>query len=330
MGLNWSGALQDLGKGLFAMGQTQIRKEEDEIAFMRTKALQELGFQQANASQARELAFRAGESAASREAEAEGRAVMIAANRGDVQQAHEYALQRDKQNNAAAAGRDSAMKTFQLQLEGLRTTEAILSSTNSMLGDIQREKTSWRQALLKAQGEGADPETIKQYQDIYNQLTQQEISVREAGAKAVAARSGVKPPEEKKSDLFAVPSSPFVTMPTGQAPAGPAATPKTSGRYEGKAKGSAPAAPAATEKKPSIFSGPQPGAAEINAMVADKVSSAASSFVSDKLLQEGTGASGTNFAIAARFYNMSVDEFRKTRPDIKDASKRKALGLPAL
>ncbi len=208
---NVSGALETLGKGLFAMGQTQIRKEEDEIAYMRQQALQELGIKAQKEMQASNQEFLKGQETARSEHDKELFGMNAAARAGEQQAGFAHAERLQSESQKWDATRDASMKSFQLKLKESDNIETIIRSTNAMLGDIDKNIATWEQEMFTAESGGvADPAVIEKAQARIDALYAQQEQIRSAGQAAVSRLTGgkpVPPPEKKESPLFGAPVS---------------------------------------------------------------------------------------------------------------------------
>lgn len=259
---NWAGAVETLGKGLFAVGMKVTQREDDEIAFMRQKALQELGIQAQKDLQAQNQKF-LGEMEDKRQTfEGEQFARETAARAGEQQRGFDFQRELNEDNKKWDLRRDADMRAFQLKIRETDSLDDIIRSTNSQLADIGKSIDSWEQELMAARREGAEPSVIESYQRRIDALYSQQEQVRSAGQAAVSRATGGKPvqPGPTKEAAASLGTSP----PTEAAPTKPAGPP--AGAYTGGA--SAQAAPAAQQPGGSVFDSlfePTPGGtAEIN------------------------------------------------------------------
>lgn len=236
---NWAGAVETFGKGLFEVGKVVVRREDDEIAFMRQKALQELGIKAQKELQAANQEFTKGENERNREHDTTMATTRVGAELAMQDRGNAQALARLEVEKKWDAERDAAMRNFTLKTRESDSIQDIIRSTNAQLGDIAKSIDSWEQELFAAQSEGvADPAAIERYQRRIESLYAQQDQVRQAGQAAVSRLTGGKPVQPGPTKEAAA------ELTAGKpAPAAPAAAPK--GPPPGAYTGGSTAAPAA-------------------------------------------------------------------------------------
>jgi hypothetical protein len=274
---NWAGAVETFGKGLFAVGMKVAQREDDEIAFMRQKALQELGIQAQKDLQAQNQEFLKGQATASQEHAKEMFGMETAARAGEQQAGFAHAEAMAEDAKKWDAQRDATMRSFQLKLKESETLDDVIRSTNAQLGDIGKSIDSWEQELMSARSEGADDATIASYQRRIDALYAQQEQVRGAGQAAVSRLTGGKPVQPgptKEAAAEKAAGKPATSMTPPQKGPPP-------GGYTGRTGAAAPATqPQGSTLFDSIL-GPQPDTAEINRRIASGVGSWAGRTLAD-------------------------------------------------
>lgn len=244
---NWAGAVETFGKGLFAVGQTVVRREDDEIAFMRQKALQELGIQAQKDLQTANQEFLKGQAKEGREHDQTMFGMEAAARRGETELGHQYSRELFNDQKKWDAQRDASSQSFQLRLKEADNKDDIIRFTNTQLADLGKSIDTWEQEMLAY--DGGDPEVQARYQSRIDALYAQQDQVRNAAMAAISRATGGKPRQPGPTKEAAAELPAAASAQPGAA-AAPAAKVPPAGAYLG---GESQAAPAAAESSGNLF-----------------------------------------------------------------------------
>lgn len=268
---NWAGAVETLGKGLFAVGTKVTQREDDEIAFMRQQALQELGIQAQKDLQANNQTFLKEQAEAGREHDTTMFGMETAARAGEQQRGFQHDETMTRQQQSFQSGLASRRERFETEVRKLDSVDSIIRATQSAVSDIDKSINDYTKEWMKLQasssesGAPIDPSIAADWQGKIDSLLEQRQRLQDSGAIAVRELTGGKPLDRQagptKEAAAAAPSAGGPTMtPPARKPSGPPPN-----AYTG---GGAPAQSA--QPQGTVFDsllGPQPGVAEINSRI---------------------------------------------------------------
>lgn len=197
--MNVSGALQTLGQGLFEMAKVNVRREEDEIAFMRQKALQELGIKAHADLQEQSQKFQREENAAQREHAQTLFAQETAARRGETILQDELAGKREGARQSFEMRMAARREEFALKREQVKSLDDLKSVMSSTLRGVDADIRDAQKAVLDYRKEAStagtevDPEIMGQYEAELQALRAEKASLRDAFKAQLASYSGIEP-----------------------------------------------------------------------------------------------------------------------------------------
>lgn len=279
---NWAGAVETFGKGLFAVGMKVTQREDDEIAFMRQKALQELGIQAQKDLQKGNQEFLAKEAEKGREHDQ----TMLTTKAGLDVALQERGWTHDetmaKGQQAFQSGLAARRERFEIEVRKLESVDSIIRATQSAVSDIDRTINDYTKEWMKLQanasesGAAIDPNIAADWQGKIDSLLQQRQRLQDSGAIAVRELTGGKPLDQKQ---------PGPTKEAAAALEAPKAAPAAAPPKADGTGGQSATIPAQQEQSGTLFDSllkPTPGGtAAINRAIADKVGGKASELFMD-------------------------------------------------